>query len=251
MRVLIIEDEKPAARRLSSMVNELDKGIEIVDVLDSVSASVAWFKTFSAPDLVFLDIQLADGLSFEIFAQVEIDAPIIFTTAYDQYALKAFKVNSVDYLLKPIDPEDLQAAWEKFTKQSKTSRIDSFQIKALLEEIHGPQYKERFLVKSGEQLNYLAVDDIAFFLSESGVAQAISQKKVPFALDKNLENLEELLDPNRFFRVNRKMILNIESIEKIHTWFNGRLKLDLQPDPGFEVFVSRDRVNDFKSWLDR
>lgn len=251
MRILIIEDEKPAARRLTSLVKALDPSIEIVDILDSVSAAVAWFKTFSPPDLVFLDIQLADGLSFEIFSQVEVDAPIIFTTAYDQFALKAFKVNSVDYLIKPIDPEELKSAWEKFNRQSKASRIDAVQVRALLDEIHGPQFKERFWVKSGEQLNYLSVDEIAYFLSDSGVTQAVNYKKIPFALDKNLESLEEVVDPKRFFRVNRKLILIIESIEKIHTWFNGRLKLDLNPDPGLEVFVSRDRVNDFKSWLDR
>jgi DNA-binding LytR/AlgR family response regulator len=233
------------------MVGDLDSGIEILDIIDSVSGAVNWFRTFSQPDLVFMDIQLADGLSFEIFGKVNVDAPIIFTTAYDEYTLKAFKLNSVDYLLKPIDPEELETAWKKFKKQSKSNRIDPEQVAALLEGMQRKKYKERFLVKAGEQLNYLWVDDIAFFMSDEGVTQAISYNRKPHVLEHRLESLEEILDPEQFFRINRKLILNLRSIDKIHTWFNGRLKLDLKPNPDFEVFVSRDRVGDFKQWLDQ
>ncbi len=250
MRVLLIEDEKPAARRLTQMVKELDPNIEVLDVLDSVSASEAWFKAFSNPDLVFMDIQLADGLSFEIFSKVKVDCPVIFTTAYDNYTLKAFKVNSVDYLLKPIDEDELAIAWQKFLRNAQSTNISNNQIEAILQGMQQPRFKERFLVRSGEQLIYLMSNDISFFLSEDGITQGYNSDKRPHIIEHKLEALEDLLDPKNFFRINRKFIININSISKIHTWFNGRLKLDLSPDPGQEVFVSRDRVSAFKAWLD-
>jgi DNA-binding LytR/AlgR family response regulator len=249
MRVLIIEDEKPAARNLSRHLLDLRPGFEVLDVLDSVSTAVAWFEQQPEPDLVFMDIQLADGLSFDIFTQVELKVPVIFTTAFDQYTLKAFKVNSIDYLLKPIDPEELDQAIRKFEKLRQPPSAQTLQ--QLIQAIQKPDYKERFLVKSGQQLIYLPVQSIAYFFSEDGLVFAQQESGKKYVLDFTLDQLEKLLDPEHYFRINRKFILKLSAIQKIHTYFNNRLKLEIHPDTGeVEVIVSRDRVNDFKQWLD-
>jgi DNA-binding LytR/AlgR family response regulator len=250
MRVVIIEDEKPAARRLSRQVEELLPAVRILQVLDSVSSAVDWFESHSAPELIFMDIQLADGLSFDIFNQVSIEAPIIFTTAYDQYVLKAFKVNSIDYLLKPIDPEELKAALDKY-EQLKRPSLQPELMQQLMESLTQKNYKERFLIKKGQQLAYIPVGEIAYFFSSDGLVQARDQKGKNHLLDYPLDQIERLVDPDLFFRINRKLIVELSAIQRIHTYFNSRLILDLSPPTDLEAIVSRDRVSDFKKWLDR
>lgn len=247
MQILIIEDEIPAARRLQKMVQEIRPQTNILDVLDSVEGSVRWLKTFPMPDLIFMDIQIADGLSFDIFTQVEIRVPVVFTTAFDQYAVRAFKVSAMDYLLKPIDPDELQSALQKFeNQQDKSSNFDISAIKALLQK---DTYKERFLVKSGALLTFLSTEDIAFFLSSDGLTQAFTQAGKKYFIEHSLEDLAKMLNPKHFFRVSRGLLIQVTAIKKIHPHLNGRLKLELSPVAPTEVFVSRERVPDFKTWL--
>ncbi len=253
MKVLIIEDEKPAAKRLTKMVTTCRPDCEIIEVLDSVEGAVEWLETYKKPDLIFMDVELADGVSFEIFGQTEVTSPIIFTTAYDAYALQAFKVNSLDYLLKPIDPDELDKAlcqYDKYT-QKGGKIINSSAIDQLLQTLTKKEYKERFLVKIGQQLTYLKVCDIAYFYSDAGLIFACQHNGKRHNLDYTLDQLVELIDPKDFFRINRKIITQLPSIKKIHTYFNSRLKLELSPITELETIVSRDRVSDFKKWLDK
>jgi len=247
MKILVIEDEIPAARRLSKMVITARPAANILETLDSVESAVGWLRTFPAPDLIFMDIQIADGLSFDIFKQVEITAPVVFTTAFDQYAVQAFKVSAVDYLLKPIDPKDLESALQKFENQrSKHVPLD---IDALSRLIKKEIYKERFLVKTGQQLTFLATVDIAYFRSSDGLTQAHTSNGKKYFVENSLEDLESLLDPSLFFRISRGLTVRINAIQKIHPHLNGRLKLELSPASPEEVFVSRERAGDFKTWL--
>ena len=251
MNILIIEDEQPAAKRLTQLIHAHLSACKVVEVIDSVESAVKWLNNFPAPDLIFLDIQLADGLSFDIFKQVEVQSPIIFTTAYDQYTLKAFKVNSVDYLLKPIDPQEFAKSIDKYQKFFKQQQgFDNSVIKGLLESLQQKEYKQRFLVKTGQQLTYLPTEEAAYFFSEDGLVQARHESGKKYFVDYSLDQLEGVLDPQYFFRINRKVIVKIDAIAKINTWFNSRLKLDLTPDCDFEILVSRERVGDFKRWLD-
>ncbi len=252
MRTLIIEDERPAALRLSKLIKNCTPRAEIIEVIDSVEAAVKWLDTFEHPDLIFMDIQLADGLSFDIFQQTKITAPVIFTTAYDQYTLKAFKVNSVDYLLKPIDNEELVSAMAKFEKVfEKPQTYDQSVITQLLQNIQQKKYKERFLVKTGQQFSYIPIGNIAYFYSEDKIVCAQNNNGKRHILDYTLDQLEGCIDPDSFFRINRKFITKLSSIKKINTYFNSRLKLELQPVPASEVIVSRERVGNFKNWLDK
>ena len=251
MKVLIIEDELPAAKRLRNLVAEHCPDATVMDVVDSVEGATQWLNTFEKPDLIFMDIQLSDGLSFDIFNQTEVISPVIFTTAYDQYALKAFKVNSVDYLLKPIDPKELESAFEKFRNLHQQSQeYDRTAIQNLISSITQKEYKERFLVKVGQQLSYVQAKEIAYFYSDEGLVYAMTTSNRRHVLDYTLEQLNDVLDPKNFFRINRKIIIHIDSIHKIHTYFNSRLKLELLPRTDLEAIVSRERVGDFKSWLD-
>ncbi len=252
MKCLIIEDEIPAARQLQKLLKIHAPDIEILDVIDSVDASVSWLNTFPHPDLIFMDIQLADGLSFDIFKETTIQVPVIFTTAFDQYAIKAFKVNSIDYLLKPIQPEELEASLEKFKNfQKRLAPLRTDILQSVLEALSEKKYKERFLVKKGQQLFYVSVADTAYFFAEDGLVFLKTNDQKKFNVDFSLDQLQEILDPQYFFRINRGMICSLESIKKINTYFNSRLKLELFPKSEQEVIVSRDRVNGFKAWLDR
>ncbi len=252
MKTLIIEDERPAALRLKKLIKECAPKAEILEVIDSVEDAVKWLNTFEQPDLIFMDIQLADGLSFDIFQQTTIKSPVIFTTAYDQYSLKAFKVNSVDYLLKPIDPEELTKAMKKFEEIfKKPQTYDSSAIQALLNNIQSKKYKERFLVKTGQEFSYIPINDIAYFYSEDKIVCAKNVNGKRHILDYTLDQLEECLDPDFHFRINRKYIAKLSSINKINTYFNSRLKLELLPSPNDDVIVSRERVGNFKGWLDK
>ena len=249
-RVLIIEDEQPAARRLKKLVKALDDSIEILEVIDSVEDAVAWFKNYGEPDLAFFDIQLADGQSFSIFEQVELECPVIFTTAYDQYAIKAFKVNSIDYLLKPIDPTELENAWRKFQSIGKDSQADLMKMVAAFQELNQKKnYKERFLIKKGDGYKYLTINEIAYFLSDGGLTFLIDKNGKRFVVDEKLDALENSIDPRQFFRINRKFIIGENAVSKISNYFNSRLKLELFPKTEEEVIVARDRVSDFKGWL--
>ena len=251
MNCIIIEDEIPAAKRLSNLINQFRPTAEILEVIDSVEGAIKWLNTFEKPDLLFMDIQLSDGLSFDIFNHTEIQSPIIFTTAYDQYTLKAFKVNSVDYLLKPIDPDELEKSFLKFDKiYNHPQSYDRSAIENLLQVMTQKEYKSRFIVKVGQQLTYISVEDISYFYSDDGLLCAKTTNGKRHILDYTLDQLEQVLDPSQFFRINRKIITRINAINKIHTYFNSRLKLELQPKTELEVIVSRDRVNDFKKWLD-
>ncbi|MDX1941316.1 MAG: LytTR family DNA-binding domain-containing protein [Saprospiraceae bacterium] len=252
MNILIIEDEQPAAKRLANLLHEFRPQTNILSMIDSVENAVKWLRANASPDLLFLDIQLADGLSFDIFNQVTVQSPVIFTTAYDQYTLKAFKLNSVDYLLKPIDPEELEGALTKFEQLfGKKMSYDLSAIQQMIQTMVQPQYKERFLVRVGQQMIYILVEEIQYFYSEDGLAYAKTVDNKKHLVDYTLEQLEETLNPKDFFRINRKVITHINAIQKIAPYFNSRLKLEIKPKAEFEVIVSRERVNDFKSWLDR
>ena len=249
MKVIIIEDEKPAARRLSRMLNEL--GIEPIAMLHSVEESVNWFYNNEHPDLLFLDIQLSDGLSFEIFEEVEVKSAIIFTTAYDEYALKAFKLNSVDYLLKPIDNEELENAINQFKKLQSSANI-GFNIEQIKKLVAPSQkdFKKRFTVKIGQHLKMISVATIECFYSENKATHIHTIDNRTYLLEDTLEQLEDKLDSEIFFRVSRKYFVNINAIKDIISYTNSRLKLILQSYNADEIIVSRERVKEFKNWIE-
>jgi len=252
MKVVIIEDEKPAARRLSRMFKEL--GIEAEVMLHSVEESLNWFQNNSQPDLIFLDIQLSDGLSFEIFEEVTVDSAIIFTTAYDEYALKAFKLNSVDYLLKPIDEDELKTAVEKYkNQQPKESKlqVNIDDIRKLLINPIDRKFKKRFTIKIGQHIKIIHVDEIECFYSENKATYIHTTSNRNYLIDGSLEHWQEQLDPESFYRVNRTFMVHINSIKDIIAYSNSRLKLILQTFSDTEIIVSRERVKDFKNWIDR
>ena len=250
MRIIIIEDEIPAANRLVKMLQEISDEIDIVKKMDSVETSARFFQGAPEVDLIFMDIQLADGLSFDIFQQVEIKAPVIFTTAFDQYTLKAFKVNSIDYLLKPIDEKELRQAVEKY-RQLYNKKDGGFpdKILKLVQEMNMTRFKERLLIKRGQQLSYLKTEATAYCYAEGKLCYAVDFHNNRYLLENNLSQLEEQLQPNKFYRVNRQLLVNIDAINKVHTWLGGRLKLDLLPSVKADTVVSRERVNGFKEWL--
>jgi DNA-binding LytR/AlgR family response regulator len=245
MNILLIEDERPAARQLAKMLQSARPGYRILETLDSVAGAVRWLQHFPPPDLIFMDIQVADGISLDIFSKVEIQSPVIFTTAFDHFAVQAFKVNAVDYLLKPVDPAELEQAIKK-AEQQKTVPAD---LRALLRALAPTSYKERFLVKSGPHLVFIEAPEIAFFRSADGLTQAHTFQGKKYFIEYTLDELERLLDPQAYFRVNRAVLLRIQAIHKIHPHLNGRLKLELLPPTPEELFVSRERAGDFKTWL--
>ncbi|MFI2744130.1 LytR/AlgR family response regulator transcription factor [Zhouia sp. PK063] len=251
MNVIIIEDERPAARRLNRMLQEL--GIAAKTMLHSVEEAVHWFQENEHPDLIFLDIQLSDGLSFEIFEKVTVKSAIIFTTAYDEYALKAFKLNSVDYLLKPIDDEELEVAVQKFEDayQQKTATSFNFNdLKKMLVQEQEPSYKKRFTAKVGQHLKMITTDTIECFFSENKGTYAVTDEGRSYLLETTLEQLEAELNPEQFFRVSRKFYVNIKAIKDIVYYTNSRLQLKLQHFNEQEIIVSRERVRDFKNWIE-
>jgi len=253
MRVIIIEDELPAASRLTRMLQDIDGGIEVVRRLDSVEASVKYLESSERPDLIFMDIQLADGLSFSIFEQIRLNTPVIFTTAFDSYVLKAFKVNSLDYLLKPIDEMELSQAVAKY-KQLYASGNElglAEKIGRLMLEMNPAKYKERLLIKRGQQLHSIKTVDIAYCYADGKLCFATDLGGNSYLLDHTLQQLEGCLDPRSFFRMNRQLLVNIESIKKVHTWLGGRLKVELALATNLDTVVSRERVNGFKEWLGR
>jgi DNA-binding LytR/AlgR family response regulator len=251
MNVIIIEDEKPSARRLQRMLTALD--FEAQTMLHSVEESIAWFETNEHPDLIFLDIQLSDGLSFEIFEAIDIKSAVIFTTAYDEYALQAFKLNSIDYLLKPIDDDDLKAAVEKFkgrTQQNQSVTLDFNDIKKLLVNPIEREYKKRFSVKVGQHLKLINIEDIECIYSENKGTYVYTNTGRNYLLDSTLDQLEQDLEPHVFFRVSRKFYVNINAIKDMVSYSNSRLKIILSHFKEQEIIVARERVKDFKNWLE-
>lgn len=250
MNIIIIEDEKPAARLLQRKVEKL--GLQVNTLLHSVEEAIHWFTTNNHPDLIFLDIQLSDGLSFEIFEAVSINSAVIFTTAYDEYALRAFKLNSIDYLLKPIDEEDLETAINKFksrTSNSTNLALDFELIKKMLVNPVDRNYKKRFTIKVGQQLKMIPLEEIECFYSENKGTYLHTLDNRNYLLDLTLEQLESELDPTDFFRVSRKFIVPLKTIKEIQVYSNSRLKVILPTYNEEEVIVARERVNEFKDWL--
>ena len=254
MNILLIEDEPQAAQRLEKLVKTVIPHAVIVSTLDTVKGAVRWLQSNAVPDLIFMDIQLADGISFSIFDQVKVNVPVIFTTAYDEYALKAFKVNSIDYLLKPIDEEGVRAAIKKYdslTSVRTMARDKMMESISLAMQMLSKKYKERFMIKVGEHLKSVEVSEIFFFFSLEKTTFAQTRDGRKHILDFTLDQLAELLDPKKYFRINRKYIISVDSIQDMISYTNSRLKLVLKGSDDHDVIVARERVQEFKDWLDR
>lgn len=250
-KVLLIEDERLAAERLERLMVSLRPDWMFLGTIETVQHAVVWLNTNPAPDLILLDIQLSDGISFEIFDQLEVSSPVIFTTAYDEYAIRAFKVNSIDYLLKPVDPDALDMALRKFDRLDSTFLFNQTKIDALRMQVPRT-VKNRFLVKAGLHLMSVPVGDIElFYISNRSVFMRTFQGKT-FDVDYSLDQLQHLVDPDRFFRINRNFMVNIDAIAKLVAYSSNRIKLELQPEyKSDDLIVSRDKVSEFKKWLDR
>lgn len=250
MDIIIIEDEKPAARLLQRKIEKI--GYPVSGMLHSVAEAVEWFSTHPHPDLIFLDIQLSDGLSFEIFETVEIKSAVIFTTAYDEYALRAFRLNSIDYLLKPIDEEDLRKAIDKFRERQSvatTGGLDLLAIRKLLDGDAKKEYRKRFTIRVGQQLKMIGIEEVECFYSENKGTYLHTLDNRDYLLDQTLEQVESELDPADFFRISRKFILPMKAIKEILLYSNSRLKVILPTYRADEVIVARERVAEFKTWI--
>ncbi len=252
MKVIIIEDEAPAFRRLQKILEEVDTNIEIVEVIDSVAESVKWMRNHTLPDLFFMDIQLSDGLSFEIFEQVKVAKPVIFTTAFDEYMLKAFKVNSIDYLLKPIKKEELEQSLLKYRELSQSfGQNEGPDLTNLLKEIRldDRKYKTRFLIRQGDKLLAVETDQIAYFQLKHGVVHLVSRHGKTYLMDQTLDELHQSLDPQQFYRANRQFLISFGAIKVVHRYHKGKLLLDMDPACEEEVIVSAEKATDFKNWM--
>jgi DNA-binding LytR/AlgR family response regulator len=252
MKILIIEDEELAVKKLQKTLSSTTAEAEIVGTTDSIKGSVEWLEQNPPPDLILMDIELADGQSFEIFNLTEVKSPVIFTTSYDEYALKAFKVNSVDYLLKPVQKEELQAALDKFAKLRNNSKseinIESI-VKELQQKLQQKEYRKRFLVKHAQKLVSVDVDDIAYFYSDGRLNFFKTTDNRKFVVDYTMDELEEMLDPEKYFRISRSFFTSIDSVDRIDDYFGNRLILGLKPAVDKEALVSREKVTEFKKWL--
>jgi DNA-binding LytR/AlgR family response regulator len=251
MRVVIIEDEQLAARRLECMISASDPQIQVVAKLESVAESVEWFRNNPHPDLIFLDIHLEDDLSFVIFEKVKVSSPIIFTTAFDEYAIRAFKLKSIDYLLKPVVQEELNNAIRKY-RDLVTPGPQSVDLSSIYNLItrQTQAYKERFSVTIGQKIKTFTLPEIAYFYSAEGFSTMVLKSKSEYPVDDSLEILTQQLNPKDFFRINRKFLVKIDAIANVHIYPKSRLKLELNPQPREQVFVSIDKVTSFKNWLD-
>lgn len=252
MNVLIIEDEPLAAQRLETLLVDMVGNVRIVEKIDSVKKTVSWLQKNPAPDLILMDIQLADGLSFQVFEQCEVKSPVIFTTAYDEYALKAFKVNSIDYILKPVDKTELAHALQKLDslKNIQPSQEVLMQSISMAINMLAKKYKERFVIKVGEHLKTIEVKSILYFYSQEKATFCHADNR-NHILDFTLEQVEALVDPADFFRVNRKYLVRADSIRDIISYTNSRLRLVLKNSQDNDVIVARERVQEFRQWLDR
>lgn len=251
MKILIVEDESINASRLKRLLEELEPDCEILAIIDTVVDTVAWLNSNTAPDLITMDIRLADGLSFSIFDEIHITCPVIFTTAYDEYAIRAFKVNSIDYLMKPIEKNELEYALTKFKSLNKTETNFTNIAGILKELIHKPVFRLRFLVTYRDGYKSVDVSDIDFIYSEFKTSNLFLKSGVIISIPQTMEELEHELDPNIFFRANRQFFIRVESIKSIANYFNAKLKIQLKLDPEREVIISREKAPFFKQWLDR
>jgi two-component system response regulator LytT len=252
MKILVIEDEKLASDRLIKMIKEVEPSAEILDTLVSIRSSVEWLKTHDAPDVVMMDIHLADGPSFEIFAAVQVTSPVIFTTAYDEHALDAFKVNSIDYLLKPIKKEEIERAFEKLRK---LSGMHLKQLETFMKQFSGQtkstskDYQKRIVIRYGDTIKMVEVSEVAYFYTEDKINYLCTAANIRYPIDYNLDELETMLDPEQFFRINRQFIINITSIDKMLAWSKSRVKVVLKPPTTEDTIVSTERSPNFKDWL--
>lgn len=248
MEILIIEDEQHSATRLKKMILEYDQGASILDTLDSIEDSVSWFRTHKEPDLVFLDIQLADGNSFTIFEEINLEAPVIFTTAYNEYAIKAFKLNSIDYLLKPINKEQLVKAIKKYKKIHK---VDSGIFGKLLRDAESikPQYLKRMMIRIGATIKSIEIEKTAYFYIQDKITFSVMYDGSRYPVDNSLENLEMQLDPERFFRINRQFIISYQSLQKMINYSKSRIKIILTPPCEIEAISSSEKTPLFRDWL--
>jgi two-component system response regulator LytT len=252
MKILIIEDEIHNANRLQAMVKEINPEFVICDILESVSDSIEWFNTQPSPNLILMDVRLADGLCFEIFSSCTVTAPVIFTTAYDEYAIRAFKVNSIDYLLKPIHKPELEVALTKFRQLVSNQQPDPA-IADLIDIIkkQGTNYRSRFLIPLNDGYKSVGVEDVDYIYSEFKVTHLVAADGQVYATTQTMDELEEQLDPSLFFRANRQHIISLGVIKDIHNYFNGKLKVVINKNPEAEILISREKAVSFKQWLDR
>ncbi len=251
MRVLIIEDEAPAFRRLQKVLEEVVPTVEIVEVIDGVEDAVKWFRNHRSPDLIFMDIQLSDGISFEIFDQVKLSTPVIFTTAFDEYMLKAFRVNSIDYLLKPIKTEDLKKSLEKFQEMKAQFSGGGVDIAEIVKHIslNEKTFKPRFLVKQGDKMISVETSNVAYFQTRNGVVHMTTTLNKTYLLDQTLEEIHNQLDPIKWYRANRQFVISFDSIKMVHKYHKGKLLVELAISAPEEIIVSAEKASDFKSWL--
>ena len=250
LKVLIIEDEAPASTRLFKMLTEIDPNVKLLDTIVSVTTAIKWLNENEAPDLILSDIQLSDGISFEIFKEVPAPCPIIFTTAYDQYAIDAFKVNSIDYLLKPVKKQELEYALDRY-KKFHSPQATSMSIEKLLQNYAGlgSRYKNRFVVKYGEHIKTIPIEEIAYFYTEDKINFLTTFENRRFAIDFNLDSLEGMLEPKSYFRINRQFIISIKSIAEMFSYTKSRVLIKLNPPSKHETIVSTERSAEFKAWL--
>ncbi|MCX2475342.1 LytTR family DNA-binding domain-containing protein [Pedobacter sp. MC2016-05] len=252
MKIVIIEDEKHNANRLKQLLQDIDKNIQVVAILEGVRESINWFLSSEQPDLVLMDIRLSDGLSFEIFSEYSLKCPVIFTTAYDEYAIRAFKVNSIDYLLKPIHKTELEASLSKFC-EIRSTMIQEVVIQDLVNVLKGKEqvFRSRFLIQIADQYKSIRVEDVEYVYSEFKITYLVLRDNSVHPVSFTMEEIEEQLDPMLFFRANRQHIISLTSIRDIHNYFNGKLKVILSRHPSLELIVSKDKSVYFKKWLDR
>lgn len=246
MKILIIEDEQAAVRRLQKLLGEIDPKNEVIGTLSSIEAAVEWLQTHPSPDVILMDIHLADGSSFDIFEKVDIPAPVIFATAYDEYALKAFKVNAIDYLLKPIKQQELEQALHKISKSPKGSGEDLIQK---LEEAGFIKKNKRILVRMGQSIKLIDLDHVSYFYSRDKISFAVLPGNKRYPLDQSLDQIEQMLDPTHFFRINRQFIVKMEAIDEMIAYSKSRVKLKLNPPTEEDAIVSKERSPEFKKWL--
>ncbi|MBB1285941.1 response regulator transcription factor [Flavisolibacter sp. BT320] len=252
MNILIVEDEELAQKKLQKTLAAVDASATVVGITDSIQSTVDWLKSNNSADLILMDIELADGQSFEVFNLVDVKAPVIFTTSYDEYALKAFKVNSVDYLLKPVQTDELQAALAKYKKLADTSKQDvniESLVNQIKQQLQPKEYRKRFLVKHAQKLVSVDVEEIAYFYSDGRLNFFKTFDNKKFVVDYTMDELEDMLDPTAFFRISRSFFVAFNAIEKIDDYFGNRLILQLNPAVDKEALVSREKVADFKKWM--
>jgi len=251
MTILIIEDEVLAAEKLKNMLLQIDPSFVIAETCRSIESSVEWLSKNDTPDLILSDIQLLDGLSFEIFGQVKTNAPVIFTTAYDEYAIRAFEVNSVDYLLKPVQDDKLVAAVKKLETRTQSHKPLSYEAVIQALKAGQPEYKSRFMVRIGQRIVAVPVEKIAYFFAESKLTYIVTDEDRRYPIDIPLDEIDAQINPKTFFKINRQYIISFSAIAEIHPYFKGRIKLKLAPDQQDEIIVSSERSPEFKKWLDQ